>query len=137
MTSPFTVTLAVRDYECDYEGIVNNAVYLHYLEHARHEFLKSAGLRVADLAKQGVNLVVIRAEVDYLWPLRSGDQFETAVGLERQSRLRFVFVQSIARLPDHKPILNARITGTSIDAAGRPRQFKEVDALLARLLPHG
>ena len=28
----FSLTLKVRDYELDSEGIVNNANYLHYLE---------------------------------------------------------------------------------------------------------
>lgn len=36
----FTLEIAVRDYELDSEGIVNNAVYLHYLEHSRHAFVK-------------------------------------------------------------------------------------------------
>ena len=27
----FTLQMQVRDYECDIEGIVNNANYLHYL----------------------------------------------------------------------------------------------------------
>ena len=31
----FTLEIVVRDYELDSEGIVNNAVYLHYLEHTR------------------------------------------------------------------------------------------------------
>ena len=34
----FTYRIEVRDYEIDAEGIVNNANYLHYLEHTRHEF---------------------------------------------------------------------------------------------------
>ena len=35
--------MEVRDYECDLQGIVNNAEYQHYLEHARHQFLRSVG----------------------------------------------------------------------------------------------
>ncbi len=35
----FCLDFKVRDYECDMEGIVNNATYMNYLEHARHEFL--------------------------------------------------------------------------------------------------
>lgn len=34
----FELEMQVRDYECDMEGIVNNAIYQHYLEHTRHEF---------------------------------------------------------------------------------------------------
>ena len=40
----FETEMEVRDYECDIEGIVNNANYLHYFEHTRHRFLKYAGL---------------------------------------------------------------------------------------------
>jgi len=40
----FKQNFQVRDYECDLQGIVNNAVYLHYLEHTRHEFLKQSGI---------------------------------------------------------------------------------------------
>ena len=34
----------VRDYECDLLGVVSNAVYQHYLEHARQEFMHAAGI---------------------------------------------------------------------------------------------
>jgi acyl-CoA thioester hydrolase len=131
MTYQFIFPLSVRDYECDYEGIVNNAVYLNYLEHTRHEFLKQSGLKVVELAQRGINLVVIRAEIDYLWPLRSGDAFEVRMTMERISRLRFAFVQDIFRTPDDKLILKAKIIGTSIDANGRPKLFPEIEALLA------
>ena len=40
----YTVKMSVRDYECDLQGIVNNAVYQNYLEHARHLYLQSKGI---------------------------------------------------------------------------------------------
>ena len=43
----FELTLDVRDYECDLQGVVNNAVYQNYLEHARHQYLQSLGLSFA------------------------------------------------------------------------------------------
>ena len=43
----FEARMMVRDYECDIEGIVNNANYLHYTEHTRHLFLKHCGLSFA------------------------------------------------------------------------------------------
>ena len=43
----FSLEIPVRDYELDSEGIVNNANYLHYLEHTRHAFIKNhPGVRV-------------------------------------------------------------------------------------------
>ena len=40
----YELEMKVRDYECDLQGIVNNANYQHYLEHTRHEFLTSVGV---------------------------------------------------------------------------------------------
>lgn len=40
----YELEMKVRDYECDLQGIVNNANYQHYLEHTRHEFLLSTGV---------------------------------------------------------------------------------------------
>ena len=34
----FELEMEVRDYECDLQGIVNNANYQHYTEHTRHAF---------------------------------------------------------------------------------------------------
>jgi len=45
----FETRMRVRDYECDLQGIVNNAVYQNYLEHARHEFLHEVGIDFAQL----------------------------------------------------------------------------------------
>ena len=127
----FTIELDVRDYECDLQGIVNNAVYQHYLEHARHMFLRSCGMDFAEITARGINLVVTRIEIDYLYPLRSGDRFQVSLALERVSRLRFGFRQQIIRVPDQKPIVRAFVTGTAIGADGRPRLTPELEQLLA------
>ena len=120
--------MEVRDHELDAQGIVNNAHYLHYLEHARHKFLNQIGLDFVGLAQRGVNLVVVRVEIDYLASLRSGDRFVVATNLERVSRLRFAFVQHLNRLPGYAPMLRARVIGTSLNAAGRPVLVPEVEA---------
>ena len=125
----FKIEMEVRDYECDMEGIVNNAVYMNYLEHARHGFLRQKGFDFAGLTKRGIQLVVIRIEADYLFPLRSGDKFTVTVNTERVSKLRFGFLQDIFRLPDNLPILKAKVYGTSLNAQGRPKYYEEVEKL--------
>lgn len=117
----FKLNFEVRDYECDLSGIVNNAVYQHYLEHARHVYLKQQGVDFAELEKRGIMLVVIRIEMDFLYPLSSGDKFYVGLIPERVSRLRFGFRQDIYRLPDEKPILKAKVVGTALNEQGRPR----------------
>ena len=111
---------SVRDYECDLQGVVNNAVYQNYLEHARHVFLKEQGIDFAALAREGVNLVVIRAELDYKGSLTSGDSFTVKTRFVRKSHLKFLFIQEIVRQRDTKTLLSAEITGAAINAQGRP-----------------
>ncbi len=119
----------VRDYECDLQGVVNNAVYQNYLEHARHELLLARGIDFAALTRAGIDLVVVRAELEYRQSLASGDRFVVRSRVERSSRLRFVFCQDIFRLPDERLMLAARITGTSLNARGRPQLPDELAAL--------
>ncbi|MEJ2601241.1 MAG: thioesterase family protein [Anaerolineales bacterium] len=126
----FRLDFSVRDYECDLAGMVNNATYLNYLEHARHEFLKSRGVDFAALAQKGIYLVVIRIEVDYLYTLRSGEHFYVALNPERVSRLRFGFQQDIFRLPDERAVVKARVIGAAINEKGRPILPSEIEQLL-------
>ncbi len=126
----FRLDFQVRDYECDMQGVVNNAVYQNYLEHCRHEFIKQLGLDFAELTRRGINLVVIRAELDYKRSLRSGDRFWVGLQLERISKLRFAFRQDIYLKPDDQPVLAARIIGTGVNAKGRPQLPAEISAAL-------
>ena len=122
--------MAVRDYECDMQGIVNNAVYPHYLEHARNYFLKTADLDFAQLTAEGVIVVVARAEIDYLRPLRSGDQFIVTVSPSLSGRVRMVFDQQIRRSDSQELMVNARITTTAVNARGRPWMPPQLHRLL-------
>ena len=125
----FKLVLKVRDYELDMQGIVNNGVYFNYLEHARHEFLLSKGVDFAALSKQGVNLVVIRSELDYKGSLMSGDGFWVEVAAERLSRVKFGFRQRVVRESDGKVCVEALVVGVALNQQGRPFLPPEVEVL--------
>jgi acyl-CoA thioester hydrolase len=126
----FKLELKVRDYECDMQGIVNNAIYQNYLEHCRHEFLLSVGIDFNRLTQEKIFLVVVRAELDYKTPLRGGDVFWIGLNLKRVSPIRFVFLQDIFHSPDQRLALSARTTGTALNEKGRPFLPPELIALL-------
>lgn len=127
----FLLQMTVRDYECDLQGVVNNAVYQNYLEHARHEYLKSIGIDFAALAEQGINLVVTRVEIDYKTSLTSGDAFVVEVVMEKASAVRILFHQTIYRLPDRKLVIKAQVTGTALGRNGRPKLPPELASHLS------
>lgn len=101
MKKNFKIEMDVRAFECDIQGIVNNANYLHYLEHARHKLMNSVGLSFADLHARGIDLVAARMTIQYKASLRSEDTFTVDTTLEKKG-LRYVFNHKITRVPDGK-----------------------------------
>ena len=116
----FTLDFKVRDYELDMEGVVNNSVYMNYLEHARHEFLLSKGIDFAECTEKGIILIVAKAVLEFKQSLRSGDRFWIGINCVPASKVRIVFQQDIYRYPDNKLILKGEITGTGLGKNGRP-----------------
>jgi acyl-CoA thioester hydrolase len=131
--SVFELELRVRDYECDMDHVVNNAVYLNYLEHARHEFLLGIGIHFGELSRQGTSLVVTRIEADFRASLTSGDTFVVQTMLNRKGRIRLEFKQSIYRKSDQRLMLSAVVTGTALNARGRPEFPAALEQALAAL----
>lgn len=104
----FTTTIKVRDYEVDVQGIVNNARYLHYLEHTRHEFCDSIGYSFREMHERGYDPVLSRAEVDYLTPLTLGETMVSCLNISRRGP-RYIFKQDIYKT-DGTPVVKALIT---------------------------
>ena len=104
----YELRLKVRDYECDLQGIVNNANYQHYLEHTRHEFLTSVGVSFAKLHEEGVDPVVARLIMSFKTPLRSGDEFISKLYMKKEG-IKYVFYQDIFRASDMKVVIKATV----------------------------
>lgn len=109
----YTLNMLVRDYECDLEGIVNNANYLHYLEHTRHQYLLGRGISFVQLHKEGIDLVVARINIAYKAPLSSGDEFISCLNMKKEG-LKYIFYQDIYRLKDSKLCIKAKVDSVSI-----------------------
>ena len=109
----FELNMKVRDYECDLQGIVNNANYQHYLEHTRHEFLTSVGISFAKLHEEGVDPVVARLTMAFKTPLKSGDEFVSKLYLKKEG-IKYVFYQDIFRLPDMKVAIKATVESVCV-----------------------
>lgn len=104
----FIMDMEVRDYELDCEQIVNNANYLHYMEHTRHKFCCDAGVSFIDLHNKGIDAVVRKIEIEYIQPLRGGESFLSCLRLERKGP-RFIFHQDIMK-PDGDMVAEAVVT---------------------------
>jgi len=104
----FEFEMKVRDYECDTQGIVNNANYLHYIENTRHEFLESLGVSFTELQKQHVDPVVSRIDIKYLASLKGSDVFISRLKWSREG-VKNVFFQEIYRKRDNKLCCKAKV----------------------------
>ena len=124
--------MEVRDYECDIEGIVNNANYLHYLEHTRHLFLKHCGLSFAEMHNRGIDAVVARMTLQYKVPLRPDDVFISRLALTKDG-IKYVFHQDLYRAVDEKLCFRAQIELVCL-VNGRLGRSEDYDQAFSQLL---
>lgn len=88
--------MQVRDYECDVQGVVNNATYFNYLEQARNQIFRENGMSsLFELHKQNEDPIIVRAEIDYRYPLWAYDVFVIHTQIETKGSFRLLFRQKI------------------------------------------
>ncbi|MDF3055727.1 MAG: thioesterase superfamily protein [Gammaproteobacteria bacterium] len=112
----------VRNYEVDYQKIVNNANYFHYFDNARAIFLKKIGLDVNELSNNGINIVLVKTEIIFKKSLKHNDEFIVKTTLSRISRFKFKFVQEIFLKGDDNREVYAfsESVAASISTSGKP-----------------
>lgn len=110
----YSLEIAVRDYELDCEGIVNNANYLHYLELTRHDFCAWAGYSFGQMREDGLMPVANKIEIEYKTPLRSGDIMLSCLWVEARG-VRFIFHQDIYNKATGEIAIKAIVSIVSIE----------------------
>ena len=72
--------MEVRDHELDRFGVVNNAVYQNYLEHARHAFLASRGISLTHLLEEKFRPVITRIDLEIFFLSKVETRFQFSFG---------------------------------------------------------
>ena len=79
----------VATYDIDFAGVLNNGVYIRWLEDLRLLFADQV-LPLAEAVKRGIVPTISRTEIDYLAPVRFPDEVEGRMDLLEHGRARFV-----------------------------------------------
>jgi acyl-CoA thioester hydrolase len=93
----FAVRIAVRGYELDPRGHVNQAVYVQYAEHARWQCLDAAGISHDALHDSGVGPVALEQTIRYLAELRGGDSLDVTCEFRWGTGKTFEIAQEYVR----------------------------------------
>ncbi len=113
--------LKVRSYELDAYGHVNHAVFLHYFEQARVEYLEQKRLSFKSLWDEGYVFIIVRAEVDYYKPLSASDRIEIAGRIEKIGKTSVTILQEMYKLPDRPLVSRGRFVAVFTDRhTGQP-----------------
>lgn len=128
----YTLEMETRDYECDIQGIVNNANYQHYLEATRHKWLQQEGQSFRQWHETGMDVVVAEITMKYKTPLHGQEAFLSCLNVRREGP-RFVFEQDIYRKADMKLCVAATVS-TVCMIGGRLTRGDELAELFAKYL---
>ena len=78
------------------------------------------------IAKTRIDLVIRRAELDYLSSLRPGEKARVTARPFRKGKFRFYFEQEIIRLPEKTPVIKALMTVACV-VDGKPAAPVELE----------
>lgn len=118
--------LPVRVYieDTDAGGIVYHAKYLHYMERARTEWVRSRGVGLRAGLADNVSYVVQRLSIHYGAPAKLDDELRVTAEPVAFGRVWMDFRQLVVRVPDEAVLASAevRVACIALDS-GRPRRL--------------
>ena len=113
----FALTVYFED--TDTAGIVYYANYLKYMERARSDMLRAAGIDQAAALAAGTGVyAVAEATIKYLKPARLGDDLQLVSTLAHVRAASVDIHQTVMRRG--QPLAKARITAAFLTPEGRP-----------------
>ncbi len=114
----FEYHITVRGYELDSYGHVNHAVYLNYMEQARWEIIREAGL-LDQLVREGKKLVVIKADVRYISEIKFFDKVIIHTKVKKEAPY-LVFYQKLFNQNGNTRVARAVIKAILLDEQKKP-----------------
>jgi acyl-CoA thioester hydrolase len=123
MLAEHTLQIRVRYPEVDGMGYLHHSRYLQYFELGRVELLRSLGHSYAEMERQGIFFVVVRAEVKYAAPARYDDLLELTTRLVRQTHVRYDHAYELRR--DTTLLARGTTTIACVDRTGTLIQIPE------------
>ncbi|MCS7150952.1 MAG: YbgC/FadM family acyl-CoA thioesterase [Endomicrobia bacterium] len=87
--------------DTDAGGVVYYANYLRYFERVRTELLESLGVSISQLAKEGVNFVVVKTEVNYISAAKLGDVLLIATKIIELKKVSLTFEYEVTKKTDN------------------------------------
>lgn len=125
MSVTYTTQDEVRDYECDAQGIVNNAEYMHYCEHARNKYIISLGYTLEKLHVLSQDPVVTHAVLEFKKPLYGGDVYQVHTRITTKGAMRLIFHQTIVTAHEEVERIHLQAVFTvAVLSAGKPMPLK-------------
>jgi len=120
MYKTYATRIRVRSYEVDVEGHVNNAVFVHYLEHGRTRAMEEFGIPFQAWVDRGLYIVVTRLDMRIHAPAFMGDELEIRVTPINLQRVKGAFHQEILNLTRGNKAVTATVYGAIVDRRGKP-----------------
>lgn len=122
----FELPIRVYIEDTDAGGIVFHAKYLHYMERARTEWVRSQGVGLRAGLEDNISYVVQRMNLHYRVPAKLDDQVLATAEPIASSRVWMTFRQQVVRAIDRQLLCEAevRVACIALDT-GRPRRLPE------------
>jgi len=110
----------VRDYEIDFQGIVNNACYFQYMAHTRALHFLKLGIDLVKIAQEEIKGVLIESHTKFLNSLKYKDVYHVTSELTRISRFKLLFNQKIIESNSNKICVIAQNICCILDTNNKP-----------------
>ncbi|MCX7878593.1 MAG: acyl-CoA thioesterase [Ignavibacteria bacterium] len=125
---PHMISVRVRNFEVDSQGIVHNAVYLNYCEIGRVEYVRTLGIQLlpTGIFDNQFKINVKRNEINYESPAYLDDLLNVHTRISYIKNSSFCFDHIIMRPSDRTLIITQKSVQVNLNLkTGRPERLPD------------